>query len=622
MKIMEISIKDLQADMQLAITDFAREFGIRIADTGAEIVCREADELTAEYNGKTLTIGTRGGKGFFRALSLSANMPKYKPFFLREQYGLRDLGLMTDCSRNAVPTLETVKKLIRYMAALGYTTLQLYTEDLFEVEGEPFFGYLRGRYSQDDLRALDDYAARFGIEMIPCVQTLAHFTAPTRWDKFNEGKHDINDILLVGEEKTYAFIEKIFAAMRACFRSKNIHIGMDEAHMLGLGKYLDKHGYCNRFDILCRHLERVAALAEKYDFTPMMWSDMFFRLAFGGKYYVNGGSVPKEVREKVPKNVKLVYWDYYSTEEEHYDDMFRAHKEFTAPTVFAGGFWKWRSFTPHNGFSLIATQAAINSAKRYAVDDAFFTMWGDNGAECPLFSVLPNIVSAAENVYGHGDDETWVRNRFKQTVGLTWENFMLLDLPDVLEGNLRDLKNPCKYLLYNDCLMGIYDCTVQAKDGKQYAQYAECLQKFAKHKKWGYMFASAAALCRVLALKANLGNRTHDAYKAGDTKALGDIAENEYGELLRLVRKFYTRFRTAWLIENKPQGFEVQDIRLGGLYGRIESCRKTLRDYLDGKTDRVAELDEPRIDLSGGKEFSHKHCEVNYWRTLFTGGVL
>ncbi len=621
MRAMEISIKDLQADMQFAITDFAREFGIRIADTGAEIVCRESDELTAEYNGKTLTIGTRDGKGFFRALSLSVNMSKNKPFSLREQYRLHNLGLMVDCSRNAVPTPEMVKKLIRYMAALGYTSLQLYTEDLFEVDCEPFFGYLRGRYSQDDLRALDTYAARFGIEMIPCVQTLAHFTAPTRWDKFNEGKHDINDILLVGEEKTYAFIEKIFATMRACFRSKNIHIGMDEAHMLGLGKYLDKHGYCNRFDILCQHLERVAALAEKYDFTPMMWSDMFFRLAFGGEYCVRGGSVPKEVRKKVPKNVKLVYWDYYSCDKNNYDDMLRAHKEFTAPTIFAGGFWKWGGFAPHNGFSLAATQAALNSVKRYGVDEVFFTMWGDNGAECPLFSVLPNIVAATENVYGHGDDETWVRNRFKQIVGLAWENFMLLDLPDVLEGNPRDLKSPCKYLLYNDCLMGIFDCTVQAKDGELYAQYAERLQKFAKHKKWGYMFASAAALCRVLSIKANLGNRTHEAYGTGDKVALSEIAESEYGELLRRVRKFHTLFRTAWLTENKPQGFEVQDTRLGGLYGRIESCRMTLREYLVGKTDRVYELDEPRIDLSGGKEFLHKHCDEKYWAILFTGGI-
>ncbi len=618
---MEFSLQGLSEERKSAIKDFAGEFGIGIADGGARIVCRESENLTADYDGKTLSVGTLGGKGFFRALSLCADQPQNKSFAFCEQYGLRDFGLMADCSRNAVRSVDAVKKLIRYMAALGYTSLQLYTEDLFDVEGEPFFGYLRGKYSQEELRALDDYAALFGIELIPCVQTLAHFTAPTRWEKFNEGKHDLNDILLAGEEKTYEFIEKIFAAMRVCFRSGNINIGMDEAHMLGLGKYLDKHGYENRFDILCRHLERVAELAEKYGFTPMMWSDMFFRLAFGGEYLARGGSVPEEVRAKVPKNVKLVYWDYYSTDESRYDDMFRAHKEFSAPTVFAGGFWSWCGFTPHNGFALAATNAALRSARKNGINEAFFTMWGDNGAECPLFSALPSMVAAAENVYGHDSDEKWLRSRFMSIAKMSWKDFMSLDLPDALEGNLSDLCNPSKYLFYNDLLMGIFDCTVKESDGELYAQYAERLQKFAKHKKWGYMFASAAALCRVLAVKANLGNKTHDAYAAGNRDVIERIAEDDYKKLLRLVRKFHAVFRSAWLAENKPQGFEVQDARLGGLCGRIESCRKTLGEYLCGKTDTVAELDEQRMDMSGAKEFSRKHIRFNGWSVSFTAGI-
>ena len=135
------------------------------------------------------------------------------------------------------------------------------------------------------------------------------------------------------------------------------------------------------------------------------------------------------------------------------------------------------------------------------------------------------------------------------------------------------------------------------------------------------MFASAAALCRVLSIKANMGNRTHEAYGTGDKAALSEIAESEYGELLRLVRKFHDLFRTAWLTENKPQGFEVQDVRLGGLYGRIESCRKTLLAYLGGKTETVPELDEKQIDLSGEKEFSRKHLRYNYWSAGYTGGI-
>lgn len=50
---------------------------------------------------------------------------------------------------------------------MGYNTLMLYTEDTYEVDGQPYFGYMRGRYSKAELRELDDYAAEKGMELIP-----------------------------------------------------------------------------------------------------------------------------------------------------------------------------------------------------------------------------------------------------------------------------------------------------------------------------------------------------------------------------------------------------------------------------------------------------------------------
>lgn len=65
---------------------------------------------------------------------------------------------MIDCSRNAVASVESVKKWIDLTSSIGYNTLMLYTEDTYEVSGEPYFGYMRGRYSREELRGLDAYA--------------------------------------------------------------------------------------------------------------------------------------------------------------------------------------------------------------------------------------------------------------------------------------------------------------------------------------------------------------------------------------------------------------------------------------------------------------------------------
>ena len=159
------------------------------------------------------------------------------------------LGVMLDCSRDAVYTVETLKNYFRLLKKMGYNSVQLYTEDTYEIEGEPYFGYLRGRYSKSELKELNTYAEDMGIELIPCIQTLAHLGGITRWAEYR-GITDTGDILLVGEERTYELIEHMFQTCAECFTSRRINIGMDEAHMVGLGAYLDKYGYQNRFDIL------------------------------------------------------------------------------------------------------------------------------------------------------------------------------------------------------------------------------------------------------------------------------------------------------------------------------------------------------------------------------------
>ena len=61
-------------------------------------------------------------------------------------------GVMIDCSRNAVMNVPTVKRFCDIIAKMGYNTLMLYTEDTYEVDNQPYFGYLRGRYSKEEIK--------------------------------------------------------------------------------------------------------------------------------------------------------------------------------------------------------------------------------------------------------------------------------------------------------------------------------------------------------------------------------------------------------------------------------------------------------------------------------------
>lgn len=81
---------------------------------------------------------------------------------------------MLGCAANAVPRVETLEKYADIMHELGYNTLYLETADTYKIDGEPYFGYMRGGYSAAEIRRLDAYCKGRGIELVPAIQTLAH----------------------------------------------------------------------------------------------------------------------------------------------------------------------------------------------------------------------------------------------------------------------------------------------------------------------------------------------------------------------------------------------------------------------------------------------------------------
>ncbi len=510
---------------------------------------------------------------------------------------IKKLGIMLDCSRDAVYNVKTLKRFIDRMETMGYTSLQLYTEDTYAI-ADPYFGYLRGRYTGEELRELDRYAQIHGIELIPCIQTLAHLSGYLRW---NPEVVDCNDILLADHGPTYDLIEKMFAACAEYFTSRRINIGMDEAHMVGLGKYLDRHGYENRFDIIRRHLVRVVEIAEKYGFRPMMWSDMFFRLANNGDYYCTEPiSIPEDVIALVPSNLQLVYWDYYSQDKMHFDQMLRSHKQFRNEIVYAGGAWSWTGFVPHNEFSIRSNEAAIRSCLENDVEEVVVTIWKDDGGECSLFASLPCLYMTARMAQGVFERDV-LEQEFLEFFGAPYSVFRAVEEADL--GGTMEITNPCKYMLYSDPFVGFLDWTV-APEKAAWMENAEKTLKEAHGGEFACLFDTLSALMSVLKDKYTLGWRLRQAYQAGDKGSLAHLAE-ECLIIRDRVKILHSCFSRQWMQECKPNGFEKHTLRLGGLMLRLEECASRIKDYLDGEAEAIPELGETLLpyhkNLPAGK---------------------
>ena len=533
---------------------------------------------------------------------------------------MKRFGVMLDCSRNAVMKPEEVKNFARLVKDMGYNMLQLYTEDTYEVEGEPYFGYLRGRYTTEELKDVVSYCKELGIEVIPCIQTLAHLNQIFRWEEYIP-INDTDDILLCNTERTYTLIENMFKSLRKIFNSNIIHIGMDEAHMLGRGRFLDKYGYEKGFDIIKAHLKKVIEIAKKYDFKPIMWSDMFFRLANNGNYYPQNPIATEEAKSSVPDGLGLVYWDYYHVDKEYYDKMMKAHFDLTDNVWFAGATGSCYGFVSVNEKAMKTMLPAMQSAKEFNIDNILITFWGDNGKECSYLSALPSLFAIKKFHDGIFDMDE-IKKDFNLLTGEDFDQMLKLDLPNQIGGIKENEMNASKYMLYSDPFLGFIDTTVIEGKGKEYGDFARILENCGKDSKYSYIFETKTALCKVLEIKYELGVKTRAIYRSKDKVALKILIEN-YQEVIDRLDEFYLKFKALWFKENKPHGFDVQDIRLGGLKQRLISCKDRLISFVNGEIDKIDELEEELLCYHGnGKDFKKEPAYLNVWNKMVTPNVL
>jgi hypothetical protein len=530
---------------------------------------------------------------------------------LREQCPFETLGIMLDCSRNAVMTPEHVKRWLRRLALLGYNRAMLYTENTYELPGEPYFGYRRGRYTLDELRDIDDCAAALGIEMIGCIQVLGHLEQLLRWPEY-DAVRDTASVLLAGEEKTYALIGKMIAFWRSAFRSRTLHVGMDETWDLGRGRYMNLNGYTRGYDIFNEHLRRVSALCEKEGVKPLIWSDMYFRMGSPTHaYYDPACRIPDDVRDAIPKSVQLVYWDYDHTDPAFYLEWIRRHRELGSEPVMATAVntvqrpWLMRSDPTVN--------PCLAACRTAGLRDVIVCLWGDDGAYCEFDSALAGLAQAAEAAYGAGEDppEKGLAPRFQAICGADYQAVM-----DAAAMN--DGIHPM-VLVWDDPLLRIAWRNEQLKDPAGWktmdAHFGRLLRKLAPRKMIEDPIDLAHA-CRLLEFcraKIRL-NRELDSVVAGRDPVALAAARKQVKRTSRALERLMESFRRQWHRRNKPFGLETIQVRFGGQLERFRELDRRLADVVEGRLESLPEFGEqPSVPSA------YTHVA---WRYLAVSGLI
>ncbi|KAJ2801647.1 hypothetical protein H4R20_003589 [Coemansia guatemalensis] len=536
-------------------------------------------------------------------------------FSISETAQFETLALMIDCSRNGVLGQQSVFAMLRNMALMGYNMLQLYTEDTFKVAGEPFFGYLRGGYTQDELRAIDDYAFNMGVEVVPCIQTLGHLGQMLQWPQY-AGLRDTNEVILCRLPETYALIDKLIATVSAPLRSRRIHIGMDEAYGVGEGRFRSLFGAQEGTAVFVEHLDRVHEICKSHGLRPMIWSDMLFCLAAKNNAlyaYYDQSNNPKDALaggKGIPPEIDLVFWDYFHTAPEVYSHKIQQHRELGCENPWlAGSAWTPSRLWSYLPFSFETNRASLVAAKSSAgrVRSYMLTIWGDEGNECDFFSALPVMLYVANHGYTDMSeiDVDFMEDSFAAICGGSLGDWMFACRIDELpqDGDAMDVRsqlpsNMSKWILWEDPMLSFMSPQYASVDlDAHYTQIADRLLDCALSSTNSGFSAMAAEtrrtvryplnrllrmpglLARVLSLKCNLRERLVQPYKAGDRAALLQVAETRLRPLIEAQRELWLYHRARWHRIYKPFGWETLELRYGGLTARLQTVYDRIVAY-------------------------------------------
>lgn len=332
-----------------------------------------------------------GGEGEMRnARMYRVDAPPVRPY---------QLAYQLDVSRDKVPTMPNLKRIVDIIASLGYTQFQLYMECAFAYKGYESVWKGRSPVTPEEMRDLSAYCKAKGIDLVPNQNTFAHMTpwfedpklrkelaecpnganieAPT----FKKKRGPVT--LVASGGKSLAFIGNLFDQLLPCAESRYVNIGCDEVYDLWdkncvSAAKVKKDGYARTY---IDHVLAVHSLAKLRQRESMFWADAVF-------------DYPELIRE-IPQDMVALVYGYNEGERAAFDRKaaLLAADEIRFYVCPGTSGWCGPSGRVKNMMGNVKDMFEIG--RKYGAEGMMVCDWGDGGHHQPWIVALPSLVYAA-----------------------------------------------------------------------------------------------------------------------------------------------------------------------------------------------------------------------------------
>ncbi len=311
---------------------------------------------------------------------------------IEDEPDFENRAFMLDISRDRVPKMETLKKLVDLLSELKYNQLQLYMEHTFAYEGHEAVWKDYSPLTHEEVLELDEYCKEHFIELVPNQNCFGHLE---KWLSHDEYRHLAECpegfvfpwgtpsgpfSLSPAVPEALKFIESLLDELLPHFSSSKVNVGADETFDLGLGRSKELCERLGKGKVYLGFLLDLYGIVKRHGRTMMFWGDII-------KNY-------PELIEELPRDVIALLWGY---EEDHpYESECELFASKGVSFYVCPGTSSWNSFVGRIDNALGNIKNAILNGKRFGASGVLLTDWGDNGHPQHLpVSILPIVYAAA-----------------------------------------------------------------------------------------------------------------------------------------------------------------------------------------------------------------------------------
>lgn len=285
-------------------------------------------------------------------------------------------GYLLDVSRDRVPTMATLKRLIDKLAYLKINQFQLYTEHTIAYEGHESVWRDASALTFDELREIEAYSRERFIDFVPCQNVFGHMhrwlnvpeyqhlaECPDGWDTPWGYRSDEPFSLNPADPGSFELSVDLIDQLARSSRSSLFNLCCDETLDIGQGKsreLCERDGratvYLNYLTDLCKHIKRHGKVA-------MFWGDIVLK--------------HPELVTRIPRDAVLLNWGYESNHP--FKEQSRRFREESVRFYVCTGTSSWCSLTGRGQNAVDNLCRGAEAALEFGAEGYLITDWGDYG---------------------------------------------------------------------------------------------------------------------------------------------------------------------------------------------------------------------------------------------------